>query len=95
MKAILVIDMPKSCVECPCFERHEKDEWWCDAYGNYIGDEKPEWCPLKPMPTEISPIQVLREQIRVLGDSRLAKEVSQEWCDGWNECLREILDDSH
>ena len=50
MKAILIVDMPKNCGECPCVN---------DEFGFCQADEKirdcdwyksPTWCPLKPMP---------------------------------------------
>ncbi|MBR2653993.1 MAG: hypothetical protein IKD59_05490 [Lachnospiraceae bacterium] len=50
MKAIIIIDMPKNCGECPCVN---------DEFGFCQADEKirdcdwyksPTWCPLKPMP---------------------------------------------
>lgn len=56
-KAILVIDMPECCADCPCsfFERdNPKLNLICgieqeDAYN--VG--KPDWCPLKEMPETI------------------------------------------
>ena len=50
MKAILIIDMPKTCGHCDCADReygtcnalHDIRE--CDWQG------RPEWCPLKPLP---------------------------------------------
>lgn len=54
MKAILVIDMPKECCECPCFY----DYLHCQAKDgvNVLGDERPNECPLKPMPKYKKPI---------------------------------------
>lgn len=48
MKAILVIDMPKDCRECPCFY----DWLYCQAKDglDVLGDEIPSGCPLKSMP---------------------------------------------
>ena len=49
MKAILVIDMPENCRECPV-----QSCGFCQAKdgGKFICDIKikPDWCPLKPMP---------------------------------------------
>ena len=43
MKAILVIDMPKNCIEC---------EIQCEHC--YIGyEDRPSLCPLKPMPEKV------------------------------------------
>ena len=44
-KAILVIDMPTNCIDCPVR---------CDGYtpNEFIekSNKKPSWCPLRPMP---------------------------------------------
>lgn len=50
MKAILVIDMPSNCLDCPC----EYDYLICKAIIHkldYVGadNERPSWCPLKPL----------------------------------------------
>ena len=54
MKAILVIDMPSSCDECPLFCSHYSD-MTCRASGYGIDYPYPEnfrqeWCPLRPVP---------------------------------------------
>ena len=50
MKAILIINMPECCAECPL----DYDTMNClgmDEYMETMGyDGKPEWCPLRPMP---------------------------------------------
>lgn len=54
MKAILVIDLPESCEECPFCD----DFYYCipeKAKGYVAFVEKSgrqEWCPLKPIPNE-------------------------------------------
>ena len=79
MKAMLIIDMPNSCFECPCKE-DEMD--YCHATTdrkgcpwNYI----PEWCPLKPMPEKKNDQWIISEN----------KE--DEYHVGWNDCIDEIL----
>lgn len=53
-KAILVMDMPECCADCPCsfFERsNSKLNLICGIVqedANNVG--KPDWCPLRPMP---------------------------------------------
>lgn len=52
-KAILVIDMPNSCDECQ-FSWNTDEEWKLSCQlehdlGTRKGN-KPEWCPLKPLP---------------------------------------------
>lgn len=79
MKAILVVDMPKDCRECPCFY-----DWLCcqakDGL-NVVGDKRPRGCPLKPMPQK----KETRNAIQYRG---LAEEYRKE---GFNECIDEIL----
>ena len=54
MKAILVLEMPSSCDECPLFGSFRRD-MICRASGcgiNYPYPEnfRQEWCPLRPAP---------------------------------------------
>ena len=54
-KAILVIDMPKACEECPLSLETEKANTnicrGCEKYSfNPDSNRKPDWCPLKEMP---------------------------------------------
>lgn len=64
MKAILIIDMPKTCLDCRfCRELHEGIEACCEIVDDPVDDNlcrmieceygycqgKPEWCPLKPL----------------------------------------------
>lgn len=49
MKAILIIDMPKDCWECPCFM---DVGWRCQCRMDIdedVHDGRPEWCPLRKM----------------------------------------------
>lgn len=81
MKAILVIDMPSNCLDCPC----EYDYMRCKAT-NYRLDyvnadaERPSWCPLKPMPEK-------KEEGYPNDEYTIGK------ADGWNDCLDEITGD--
>lgn len=82
MKAILVIDMPESCIDCK-FMKHGiclayKSERRMNDEEYYSCDEvKPSWCPLKPMPSY---------KAVDLNDTR---DVVM-FCHGWNTCLNEI-----
>ena len=52
MKAILIIDMPKSCDECRLHLKSSGDQYrrFCVAKNEIsVGKEKPKWCPLKQM----------------------------------------------
>jgi len=82
-KAILVIDMPYSCDDCPlCYGNDISD--WCLVMGHFRGDvwghttnhTKPDWCPLNPAP---------EEQEIWFDDER------SDWERGYNNCVREIV----
>ena len=52
-KAILVIDTPECCIDCPC--HFAEDIVWCGVKDQELETDdietyKPDWCPLKPMP---------------------------------------------
>ena len=47
MKAILVIDEPRNCSFCPCY-----NDGYCNAAELFIDKDVPSWCPLKPMPSQ-------------------------------------------
>lgn len=59
-KAILVIDMPHSCMECDIRFMDEYSDWCLmhvydgqeDVYKYKVTGMKPDWCPLKPAPQE-------------------------------------------
>lgn len=53
-KAVLIIDIPKCCNECPICASYAESafspmEYWCVASENTNVDpyDKPKWCPLK------------------------------------------------
>ena len=83
-KAILVIDMPSCCGECPICASWQSSafsirEYWCTAFDNISvdSDDKPRWCPLKPAP----------EKIEVSYGSD-----EQDWDKGYNACIEAIMD---
>ena len=76
-KAILVIDMPNSCIKCPCFQFGMDN--YCAVTDNTIynyENERPTSCPLKPAP---------EEQEVWFDDDR------SDWERGYNNCVREIV----
>lgn len=81
-KAILVMDMPECCADCPCsfFERSNPIlNLICGPEGedaNNVG--KPDWCPLRPMP-ERKGTAGKRTEINKLMMNR-----------GWNACIDAI-----
>ena len=80
MKAILVIDMPENCIECPLHQRY------CGAICRALEKEhtderfyhREDWCPLRPMP-------IKKEALMGMGKINFGKAL------GWNDCLDEIL----
>lgn len=84
-KAVLVMDMPECCADCPCsfFERDNPElNLICGATGedaNNVG--KPDWCPLVPVPEHITePIDA----------DDIGKDYSEGTMDGWNACIDAI-----
>ncbi|MBR4610224.1 MAG: hypothetical protein IKO38_07230 [Erysipelotrichaceae bacterium] len=91
-KSVLVINTPKSCVECLAY-RHPQ---YCDA--NYYAHKKPyetakygidipNWCPLRPLPEKKELIEI-DEKWR--DEAKELAEVSNICKSSWNDCLKEI-----
>lgn len=84
-KAVLVMDMPECCADCPCsfFERDNPIlNLICgvtqeDAYN--VG--KPDWCPLRKLPEKIPESKSGYEKV-----TTSVKRI------GWNECLDTMLE---
>lgn len=89
-KAVLVMDMPSSCDKCPlCFDNYGKCDL-CAATGRldkYVDmiyeevikiDNKPNWCPLKEVPSEIY-------------NNICNGEYLDGYDDGWNDFRSQIL----
>lgn len=85
MKAVLVIDMPDKCNRCPLYIHPQ----YCGAeFCNHkevskYGANKPDWCPLRPLPERMTADLYYRKTPYICD----WKERSY----GWNECLDEIL----
>lgn len=80
-KAVLVIDMPKSCKNCPLLFAGT----YCKgkkapniAVNSYLDKAKPEWCPLKELP---------QKQTIHCTDTTHHRHVKE----GYNLCIDEIL----
>ena len=71
-KAVLVMDMPKDCFACDLESYGECKAMFGEVIENKF--EKPEWCPLKPMPE-------MKEQ---------SESVAFIFNNGWNACIDEI-----
>lgn len=79
-KAILVMNMPDSCVGCPLCQRGENNCYYCMATFKIIVDVwlKANWCPLREVP---------KKQTIYCTDTahhRFAKG-------GYNYCINEIM----
>lgn len=83
-KAILVMDMPKSCSECPLFCGYYAD-MHCKGLNNgsidypYPKDFRQEWCPLKKVPSKKHHSMYGHVRVETLEDKI------------WNKCVDEIL----
>ena len=68
-KAVIVIDMPEHCDDCPFRVLWAK--YHCVVNGKFCGDEqgfyssltKPSWCPLRPLPEKWEKENALDKQI--------------------------------
>ena len=86
-KAILVMDMPKNCLECPLGKNMSIVIETCiqcplgkcaiDAETETI----PDWCPLKPMP----------QKMQVCGKYPQEDKIVPSYKIGYNACIDEIL----
>lgn len=87
-KAILVIDMPESCSQCPFFGNHYAD-MCCKGLNNrninypYPEDFRQDWCPLKPLP----------EKYDIEAERNKPHDIDCDWEfeSGYNACIDEIL----
>ena len=89
-KAILVMDMPSSCMGCNFLHCEiEENKEYCEAREirkqvDLTKKEKPDWCPLKPMPSKIGMEEALKMQRSgCIGDV----------INSYNACIDEILGD--
>ena len=75
MKAMLVIDMPNDCYDCPCYY---EDRDMCEAFNKKAKADsgRPSWCPIKPLPHS--------KQME-------NRWFSDDYSKGWNACLDEIV----
>ena len=87
-KAVLVMDMPNSCMGCNflyCDVESNVDS--CQAREiskpiNLEKEDKPDWCPLRPMPDKNEILHTNQYQFGVLG---------RGFSEGWNACIDKIL----
>ena len=85
-KAVLVMDMPSSCDECPLFGSNYSD-MTCKANGRSINypypkDERQDYCPLRNLPEK----KVLSGDVADI--QKMGKELINK---GYNACIDELL----
>ena len=79
-KAVLVMDMPKVCIDCP-LHYCDNCDFWCGSNGKeLLCDDmeiyKPSWCPLKPLPQ--------KQNLTFIDSGQDAIAM------GWNACIEAI-----
>ena len=102
-KAILVIDMPESCDQCPLLLR-SIEERCCVPEKRNSFTAKPYWCPLKQFPkkrtanTELPSwaVEITQEEFDRIEKNPdiiyfIKENVSDEYASGWDDCIDEIL----
>ena len=82
LKAILVIDKPKECSECPCFYDYIRCQAEEDA--KVYGEKRPYNCPLKPMPKRMLTLAKINNG-EILNNNEI------QYMKGRNDCVDEIL----
>lgn len=98
-KSILVLDTPKNCGKCPisvaCGDSvFLPGEYLCPINDRMVSpEEKPNWCPLKPMPEKID-VPDFDHSIKAKNEN--AEEVGAYMYDrghyrGYNICIDNIL----
>lgn len=101
MKAMLIINMPKSCDECMlcdtheitengydyanCYALHQDIKAKFDSDGRFM-IKKPNHCPLKPMPQKKKD-----EYDNHILDNNDCSWTEQDYECGYNQCIDEIL----
>ena len=81
MKAVLVIDMPEGCNECPC----AIDICFGTLPPNDYYKKKPSWCPLRPLPQEGTEYDVIDTKTGKYADLQKIA-LKEEWAKGLVYC---------
>ena len=76
-KAVLVMDMQESCKKCRFHLNYPSVKHYCYIKQEAFEEEKPKWCPLKPLPE--------KREADSLYDSEYFEAL------GYNACIDEIL----
>lgn len=100
MKAILVVDMPKECFECPFryndgYSSEDKSTWFimrCHLSHDQVHEnEILENCPLKSMPQELPTPYMMRQIMIAEGIQTEKPPYTEDYQKGYNDCISEIL----
>lgn len=88
-KSIIIINTPKTCIKCPCFNCNEYDTYCgiTDKFVEYVvnaGYVKPDWCPLSPLPEPKDLTQY------TTGSTNLDKIIQYAHDQGYNDCLYQL-----
>lgn len=80
-KGIVVVDIPETCGNCACCQYDGQYDRYCGVNGEDLmnidwNSEKPDWCPINPMPERA-------DHEDYCDNGRYDK--------GWNDCLNEVL----
>lgn len=103
MKAIVVIDIPERCSDCPMANSgtSPSDDWNCTVTwvprNGYMCRKKikledidtiQSWCPLKTIPNKLD------WKVGYVRDKNTCEIFNKNYVDGYNECIDEILGDT-
>lgn len=86
MKAVLVIDMPTWCGDCPCEDGEIGECNIAHVSCDYLKHERPSWCPLKSLPQRKSGDDLYERY----GSWTPSDEKEVYYRVGFNDCLDEI-----
>lgn len=96
-KAMLIMDMPSSCLHCSCSNiLHGKSR--CEETGENltvddIYEQRPTWCPLREVPSKHEDGHTLK--VAIANDCYDDTVQDDAWCEGvdkgYNACIDEIL----
>ena len=95
-KVVLVIDMPKYCIDCPCHFAGMSTVVCGVTKKKLITDDiktyKPEWCPLRELPNKKDSMNLnfIMEKCKDM-DSIMDSVLKQFIVDGYNACIDELL----
>lgn len=85
LKGIIILnDIPIDCSSCRFSVFYECGIGFCRVKREYIYDDKPDWCPIRPIPKKKT----------LTGDVSNAEKTGNELVRaGWNACIDELLKD--